>query len=97
MQVKYNGIALTMTGSDVAFSASRLMTGDAIVTAAQVTTLKGANGTIMATLVAGVPFHLPGASHNENSDDPTIDLANYSANAGAGTVYVAYSVRVAPA
>lgn len=96
MQLKYNGIALTMTGSDVAFSASRLTTYDAIVTAAQVTTLKGADGAIMATLVAGVPFHLPGASHREPADAPIVDLANYSANAASGSVYIAYSVRVAP-
>jgi hypothetical protein len=98
MQVKYNGIALTMTGSDVDFSASRLMTSDAIVTAAQTaTTLKGANGIIMAVLEPGIPFHLPGASHRETADDPQIDLADYSASAAAGNVYIAYAVRVPPA
>lgn len=93
MRIQYNGIALTMTGADIPFSASPLGVWDAIITAAQVTTLKGADGDIMATLVAGVPFHLPGASHREWGDEPQIDLSQYSANAGAGNVYIAYSVR----
>ena len=84
-----------MTGADIPFSASILPTWDCIVTAAQVTTLKGADGDIMATLVAGVPFQIPGASHREWGDEPQIDLGQYSANAGAGTVHIAYSVRKA--
>lgn len=97
MKVQYNGIALTMTGADIAFAVSPLWTQDAIITAAQVTTLKGADGDIMATLVAGVPFHLPGASHRPWGDESEIDLGQYSANAGAGTVHIAFSVRVPPA
>lgn len=93
MKVQYNGIALTMTGADVPFSAGTLWTFDAVVTAAQATTLEGADGDIMANLVAGVPFHIPGGGHHEWGDEPQIDLSQYSANAGAGTVNIAYSVR----
>ena len=96
MRVQYNGIALTMTGADVPFATAPFPTWDCIVTAAQApTTLKGANGVIMATLVAGVPFQIPGASHREWGDEPQIDLGQYSASAAAGTVHIAYSVRKA--
>lgn len=95
MKVQYNGIALAMNGGDVAFSANILWAYDVIITAAQVTTLKGADGDIMATLVAGVPFHIPGPGHRQWGDEPQIDLSKYSASAAAGNVYIAYSVRVA--
>lgn len=95
MRLKYNGIALTMTGSDVPFSTTPLWVQDAIVTAAQTaTTLTGANGAIMAVLEPGIPFHIPGASHLEPADAPQINLADYAADAASGSVYIAYSVRV---
>jgi hypothetical protein len=92
MRIEYNGIALTMTGSDVAFSATSLWARDAVVTAAQTaTTLKGANGAIMAVLEPGIPFHIPGASHRQPDDESQIDLSQYSASASSGSVYIAYS------
>lgn len=93
MKIQYDGIALAMTGADVPFSATPLWAWDAIVTAAQVTTLKGANGVIMARLESGIPFQIPGASHREWGDEPQVDLGQYSANAVAGTVNIAFSQR----
>lgn len=82
-----------MTGSDVPLSASALWTWDACITCAQVTTIKGKNGVIMASLPANTPFYLPTLGHQQWGDEPQINLADYSANAGAGTVNVAFSVR----
>lgn len=94
MRVRYKGIALTMTGSDVPLSASDLWTWDAVITCAQTTAIKDADGVTMVTLPANTPFYLPTLGHQQWGDEPQLNLGQYSANAGAGTVWVAYSVRV---
>lgn len=83
-----------MTGLDVPFSASALWGWDMVITPLQTTTIKGANGAIMASLPANQPFYVPGTGHQQWGDEPQINLADYSANAGSGTVYIAYSVRM---
>ena len=93
MRIKYNGIAIAGTGSNVAISGSFLPAMDAVITATAAATVVGANGTIMATLVAGVPFPLPGGGRTSIGDEDRLDLSLYSVNtAGGQTVYVAYSV-----
>lgn len=94
MRIQYNGIVLAGTGGNVAISGSALWTWDATITATSTATVVGANAAIMATLVAGVPYSIPGFGHQEWADDAQINLAQYSVNtAGGQTVYVAYSIR----
>jgi hypothetical protein len=94
MRVEYRGIVLAGTGAAVDVSAADLWTWDAVFTATAVATITGADGDIMATLVAGVPFSIPGPGHVETADEPQINLADYQVTiAGGQTVYVAYSVR----
>lgn len=95
MRVQYKGISLA--GADatpVAVSGATLWTWDAVFTASAAATIIGANSVVMANLVAGVPFQLPGISHEEWGDEPQIELSQYSITAAAGqTVRVAYSER----
>jgi hypothetical protein len=94
MRLQYNGIVLAGTGAPVDVSAVDLWTWDAIFTATAEATITGADGDIMATLIAGVPFSIPGPGHNEPADEPQINLADYLVTiANDQTVYVAYSAR----
>lgn len=97
MRIQYNGISLA--GDDatpVPVSATALSTWDAIFTASSTAQIIGANDEVMANLVAGVPYQIPGASHREWGDESQIDLSQYSITTAAGqTVRVAYSVRKA--
>jgi len=82
-----------MTGADVPFSVLDLWAWDLCITCAQTTTIKGKNGIAMASLPANTPFYLPTLGHQQWGDEPQVNLKDYSANAGAGTVNIAYSVR----
>lgn len=93
MRIQYNGIELAMTGADVPLSATPLWALDAVITATVAVNLKDADGNIMAILASNSVFHIPGGGHHEWGDEARIDLSQYSANAPAGTVYIAYSVR----
>ena len=93
MRLQYNGVSLAGTGANVAISATTLHAMDAIISATAAATVVGANGVIMANLVAGQLFYLPGAGRNPAGDEDRLDLSQYSVNtAGGQTVNVAYSV-----
>lgn len=93
MRLQYNGISIAGTGSNVAISGTFLAAMDAVITATAAATVVGANSVIMATLVAGVPFSIPGEGRHPVGDEDRLDLSQYSVNtAGGQTVYVAYSI-----
>lgn len=94
MKIRYLGIELAMTGADVPLSADPLWTWDAVITCDQETTIVDAEGATMVVLPAATPFYLPTAGHKQWGDEPQINLADYSANAGSGTVWIAYSTRL---
>ena len=92
MAVKYNGIKLTGPAGGAAFTADTTIYGfDVVVTASTGPAfITGANGTQMAVLATGVPFHMGGT--DPVTGEP-IQLSLYSATAAAGDVYIAYAVR----
>ena len=92
MAVKYFGIQLTAPAGGAAFTADATIYGfDVIVTnTSGAATITGANGTVMAAISAGVPFHMGGT--DPVTGEP-IQLSLYSATAAAGNVHIAYAVR----
>lgn len=93
MRLQYESIVIAGTGAPVAISAVPLWARDVVITATATATITAPNGAIMATLVAGVPYQIPGVSHAEWGDEPQINLGQYSITiAVAETAYVSYSL-----
>jgi hypothetical protein len=92
MALIYCGITLAGTGAPVVFTADTTIFGwDVIVTASAAATITGANGVLMASLAAGIPFRFGGV--RPVSGEP-IRLSDYSATvAGGQSVNIAYAVR----
>lgn len=92
--LRYNGITIAGTGAPVPISATPLAAWDAVITTTAAATITGANSVIMATINAGVPFHIPGLGHEEWEDEAQIDLSQYSITiAGGQTAYVSFAER----
>lgn len=94
MRVENNGIEIAGTGAPVQISADPLWAWDLVITTTAAATITGANDVVMANLVAGVPYQIPGTGHRKQGDEAQVDLSQYSITiAGGQTAYVSYSVK----
>jgi hypothetical protein len=92
MAVKYFGIQLTAPAGGAPFTADQTLWGfDVVVTnTSGIATITGANGVVMAAISAGQPLRLGGTA--PVAGEP-IQLSQYSAQAAAGNVHIAFAVR----